>query len=91
VREVDHLIIERARGQDMEYDYNVTFVGSYWTLVTKVSINIDENIGNVSEEARELAMSEADRHITGELGISPLNFAHSCLVMLELEGEEITL
>ena len=74
-----------------EYDYNVTFVGSYWTLITKISIDLDEYTGNTSEEAREKAVEEADRHLTGELGISPLNFAHSCLVTLVLEDEEVQL
>ena len=74
-----------------EYDYNVQFVGSYWVLTTKISIELDEHTGNTSEEARELAEEEVDRHLTGELGISPLNFSHSCLVTLVLDDEEIEL
>lgn len=71
-----------------EYDYNVEFVGNYWVLTTKVSVELDDTVGNMSEEARERAEEQASEAITGELGINPLNFAHSCLVTLILDGEE---
>lgn len=71
-----------------EYDYNVEFIGNYWVLSTKVSVNLDDITGNMSEEARERAEELASNLITGELGIDPLNFAHSCLVTLILDGEE---
>ena len=72
----------------MEYDYNVEFIGNYWVLTTKVSVELDENTGNMSETARERAEEEANAAIFGELGIDPLNHAHSCLVTLILDGEE---
>jgi hypothetical protein len=74
-----------------EYDYRVEIVGNYWTLCTRVSVEFPDTIGNLSEEARELAETAADSAIKGELGISPLSFAHSCIVTLLLDGEEIAL
>lgn len=71
-----------------EYDYNVEFVGNYWVLTTKISVELDDTTGNMSEGARERAEEQASETITGELGINPLNFAHSCLVTLILDGEE---
>lgn len=71
-----------------EYDYNVEFIGNYWVLTTKVSVELDDVTGNMSETARERAEELASNLITGELGIDPLNFAHSCLVTLILDGEE---
>lgn len=71
-----------------EYDYNVQFVGNYWVLTTKISVELDENTGNMSEAARERAEEQASEAIAGELGIDPLDHAHSCLVTLVLEGEE---
>lgn len=72
----------------MEYDYNVEFIGNYWVLTTRISIELDENTGNMSETARERAEEQANAAIFGELGIDPLNYAHSCLVTLILDGEE---
>jgi hypothetical protein len=71
-----------------EYDYNVQFVGNYWVLTTKVSIELEDTVGNMSEEAKEKAVEFASNSILEELGIYPLNFAHSCLVTLVLKGEE---
>jgi len=45
----------------------------------------------MSDEARNKAEEQASEAITGELGIDPLNFAHSCLVALVLDGESIYL
>jgi hypothetical protein len=75
----------------MTYDYTVQFIGSYWVLSTRVSIELDDTEGNLSDEARDKAETEADESIQGELGISPLNFAHSAIVTLNLEGEDIEL
>ena len=74
-----------------EYDYNVIFTGNYWSLTTKISIDLDDTTGNLSDEARELALDRANEAIRGELGIDPLNFAHSTNVALLLEDEEIWL
>lgn len=75
----------------MEYDYNVEFVGNYWVITTKISVELDDVTGNMSDEARNKAEEQASEAITGELGIDPLNFAHSCLVALVLDGENIYL
>lgn len=74
-----------------EYDYNVEFVGNYWVLTTKISVELDDVTGNMSDEARNKAEEQASEAISGELGIDPLNFAHSCLVALVLDGESIYL
>lgn len=74
-----------------EYDYNVIFTGNYWSLTTRISIDLDDTTGNLSDEARELAEDMANEAIRGELGIDPINFAHSTNVSLLLDDEEIWL
>ena len=74
-----------------EYDYRVEIVGNYWTLSTRVSVNLPDTVGNLSDEAREIVEAAADDSIHGELGISPLSFAHSCIITLLLDGEEVEL
>ena len=32
-----------------EYDYNVIFTGNYWSLTTKISIDLDNTTGNLSD------------------------------------------
>jgi hypothetical protein len=46
---------------------------------------------SLSDEARELAEDRANEAIRGELGIDPINFAHSTNVSLLLDDEEIWL
>jgi len=65
--------------------------GNYWSLTTKISIDLDDTTGNLSDEARELALDRANEAIRGELGIDPINFAHSTNVALLLDDEEIWL
>jgi hypothetical protein len=74
-----------------EYDYNVIFTGNYWSLTTRISIDLDEHTGNLSDEAREEALDRAAGAIQEELGINPLAFAHSTNVALLLDDEEIWL
>jgi hypothetical protein len=74
-----------------EYDYNVIFTGNYWSLTTRISIDLDDTTGNLSDEAREEAIDRANEAIRGELGIDPINFAHSTNVSLLLDDEEIWL
>jgi hypothetical protein len=74
-----------------EYEYNVIFTGNYWSLTTKISIDLDDTTGNLSEEARELAENRANEAIREELGIDPINFAHSTNVALLLDDEDIWL
>lgn len=75
----------------MEYDYQVTFVGNYWTLTTRTSLLVDELTGNCSDEVREKVEEDANDAILGEIGFKPLDFAHSCIVTLLLDDEEIEL
>jgi hypothetical protein len=74
-----------------EYDYNVIFTGNYWSLTTKISIELDEHTGNLSDEAREQAIERASECISEEIGIDPSNFAHSMNVALVLDDEDIWL
>lgn len=74
-----------------EYDYNVIFTGNYWSLTTKISIELDEHTGNLSDEAREQAIERASECISEEIGIDPTNFAHSINVALVLDDEDIWL
>lgn len=74
-----------------EYDYNVIFTGNYWSLTTRISIDLEDTTGNLSDEAREEALGRASEAIRGELGIDPINFAHSTNVALLLDDEEIWL
>jgi hypothetical protein len=74
-----------------EYDYNVIFTGNYWSLTTKISIELDEHTGNLSDEAREQAIERASESISEEIGIDPTNFAHSMNVALVLDDEDIWL
>ena len=74
-----------------EYDYNVIFTGNYWSLTTKVSIELDDTTGNLSDEAREQAIERASESMSGEIGIDPTNIAHSINVALLLDDEEIWL
>jgi len=74
-----------------EYDYNVIFTGNYWSLTTRISIDLDDTTGNLSDDARELALDRANEAIREELGIDPINFAHSIHVSLLLDDEEISL
>lgn len=74
-----------------EYDYNVIFTGNYWSLTTRISIDLDDTTGNLSDEAREEALDRAAGAIQEELGINPLAFAHSTNVALLLDNEEIWL
>jgi len=74
-----------------EYDYNIIFTGNYWSLTTKISIDLDDTTGNLSDEARDLAIERASESISEELGIDPINFAHSINVALVLDDEDIWL
>jgi hypothetical protein len=74
-----------------EYDYQVTFVGNYWTLTTRTSLLVDEQTGNCSDAVRERVEEEASEAMLGEIGFNPLDFAHSCIVTLLLDGEEVQL
>lgn len=73
------------------YDYRVEIVGLYWSLTTQLEVDLPDTVGNLSDEAREIVEAAADDNLRGELGISPLGFAHSSIVTLLLDGEEVQL
>jgi hypothetical protein len=74
-----------------EYNYTVQFIGNYWVISTQVQIELEETEGNLSDEAREKAEADADYLFLDELGFSPLDFAHSVIVTLNLDGEDVQL
>jgi hypothetical protein len=74
--QVEWLCICKADKDTKEYDYNVIFTGNYWSLTTRISIDLDDT---------------ANEAIREELGIDPINFAHSTNVALLLDDEEIWL
>ena len=79
-------------GEDFSsFEYNVEIIGLYWVLTTRVSVDLPDTVGNLSDDAREIVEAAADDNLRGELGISPLGFAHSCIVTLLLDGEEVQL
>lgn len=52
----------------MEYYYRVTVVFDLVTVITTVSLDLDEHTGNLSAEARKQALYEADNSISYDLG-----------------------
>ena len=67
-----------------EYDYTVEYVGRYWSLKINLSLDLDDTIGNMSEEAREKAEELANTLIEQDISLEE----GSCLVSLVLDGEE---
>jgi hypothetical protein len=70
------------------YEYKVTFVGDYWDFNIRVQICLDEYTGNLSSEAKELAIEEAKEQgwVQGIVALSD-----QTIVTLLLAGEEVEL
>ena len=75
----------------MEYDYRVTFITDYLTINTNVSLNLDNTIGNCSEEANAQARINGLNNIVDELGRFDETLINDITVTLLLEDEEIEL
>jgi hypothetical protein len=75
----------------MEYDYRVTFVTDYLTITTNVSLNLDDTIGNCSNEAYEQAVINGENNIKDELGQFDESLINDITVTLLLDDEEIEL
>ena len=75
----------------MEYDYRVTFITDYLTINTHVSLNLDDTIGNCSDEANEQARINGLNNIVDELGRFDETLINDITVTLLLENEEIEL
>jgi len=74
-----------------EYEYRVTMVTDYLTVGTVVSLSLDDYTGNLSEEAKQQAIIEADASIEYEIGRKLSHRANEVTVTLLLDDEEITL
>ena len=75
----------------MEYDYRVTFITDYLTITTNVSLNLDESMGNCSEEASEQARINGLNNIVDELGQFDETLINDITVTLLLDDEEVEL
>lgn len=74
-----------------EYEYRVTMVVDYLTVTTNISLMLDDNTGNLSSEARDQAIIEADAAIEYDLGRKLSHRANEITVTLLLDDEEVEL
>jgi len=75
----------------MSYDYRVTFVTDYLTINTNVCLELDDTIGNLSDEAYEQATINGVNNIVDELGHFDETLINNITVTLLLDDEEIEL
>jgi cytolysin (calcineurin-like family phosphatase) len=75
----------------MSYDYRVTFVTDYLTINTNVCLELDDTIGNLSDEAYEQATINGVNNIIDELGHFDETLINDITVTLLLDDEEIEL
>jgi cytolysin (calcineurin-like family phosphatase) len=75
----------------MSYDYRVTFVTDYLTINTNVCLEIDDTVGNLSDEAYEQATINGVNNIVDELGRFDETLINDITVTLLLDDEEIEL
>ena len=75
----------------MEYDYRVTFITDYLTITTHVSLNLEDTMGNCSDEANEQARINGLNNIVDELGHFDETLINDITVTLLLKDEEIEL
>ena len=75
----------------MEYHYRVTMTTDYLAVSTTVSLMLDEYTGNLSDDARDQAIIEADASIEYEFGRKLSERANEITVTLLLDDEEVDL
>ena len=75
----------------MNYDYRVTFVTDYLTITTNVCLELDDTIGNLSDEAYEQATINGMNNIENEIGKIDETVINDITVTLLLDDEEIEL
>ena len=75
----------------MSYDYRVTFVTDYLTITTNVCLELDDTIGNLSDEAYEQATINGMNNIEDEIGKIDETVINDITVTLLLDDEEIEL
>jgi len=72
------------------YDYKVTFITDYLTIITQVNLMPDDdNFNNLSAEAYEQAVINAENNIVDELGRFDETLINDITVSLLLDDEEI--
>ena len=72
-----------------QYNYTITLVSDYFSATTRVTLDLDDNTGNLSDEARDRAITEAYEIMENELG-KTTNWKDA-EVVLNLDGEDIDL
>ena len=75
----------------MSYDYRVTFVTDYLTITTNVCLELDDTIGNLSDEAYGQATINGMNNIEDEIGKIDETIINDITVTLLLDDEEIEL
>ena len=74
------------------YDYKVIFITDYLTIITTVNLMPDEDtFNNLSAEAYEQAVINAENNIIDEIGHFDSNIVNDITVSLLLDDEEIEL
>jgi hypothetical protein len=72
------------------YDYKVIFITDYLTIITQVNLMPDDdNFNNLSPEAYEQAVINAENNIVDELGQFDETLINDITVSLLLDDEEI--
>jgi hypothetical protein len=72
------------------YDYRVTFITDYLTIITQVNLMPDnDSFNNLSSEAYEQAVINAENNIVDELGRFDETLINDITVSLLLDNEEI--
>jgi hypothetical protein len=75
----------------MAYAYRVTFVTDYLVITTTVELEADDSFQNLSSEAYEQAVINAENNVKDELGRFDETIINDITVTLLLDDEEIEL
>lgn len=75
----------------MGYNYRVTFVTDYLTIITNVELELNDTTGNLSNEAYGRAAVKGMNNIEEEIGKINETIINDITVTLILDDEEIEL
>jgi len=75
----------------MGYNYRVTFVTDYLTIITNVELELGDTTGNCSGEAYNQATINAMNNIEDQIGKIDETIINDITVTLILDDEEIEL
>jgi hypothetical protein len=73
----------------MAYAYRVTFITDYLVITTTVELEADDSFQNLSSEAYEQAVINAENNVKDELGRFDETIINDITVTLLLDDEEI--